>query len=229
MNRQKDEKERKETISCRQRFSEMNALAKGRSTDATQDEELEDLAELYAIIRACEKLERAYVQSQVGVDEYDTECQSLLSKFKTLKESLNLDVQTFMHASGLNDCRMARHRLINSGMPATAEHRASQTKGSVQAVQVAELFINALDTISLGERAASRVHPKLLELVTSLDSARYWLPPDFTTSGHLHTLRAWLHQLSNMHATDELNERDLQELSHKLEAAYTVFKNYLNQ
>jgi ESCRT-I complex subunit VPS28 len=193
------------------------------------EDEVDDTAELYAIIRACEKLERAYVQSQVGVDEYDRECQSVLAKFKTLCESLAIDGERFMRSWGLDDCRKARHRLLNSGMPATAEHRTSQKKGSVQAVQVAELFINALDALSLGERAASRVHPKLLELVTSLDNARHWLPPDFASSEHLTTLRIWLQQLSSMHATEELSERDSQELSHMVEAAYHVFKGYLNQ
>lgn len=189
------------------------------------EDEVEDSAELYALIRATEKLEKAYVQSLMGAQEYERECQSLLAKFKTLKGSIESDVDPFMRHWGLSDCRKARHRLLYSGVPATVEHRIPPGTSN-QAVAVAEQFITTSDTITLGYRAANRVHPQLLALVSSLEGAR-WLPRGFESE--VKKLRGWLEKVSEMHATQELPEADSEQLNLDLENAFTVFKQSLGQ
>lgn len=82
------------------------------------------LADLYAILKTTEKLERAYVRDDISAKDYEPACQKLIAQFRTLWETLRdkvPDVEQFM-ASYNMQCPMAAKRLIHSGLPATVEH-----------------------------------------------------------------------------------------------------------
>lgn len=49
-------------------------------------------ADLYAILKTTEKLERAYVRDAIHAKEYEPACQKLIGQFKTLWESLRDEV-----------------------------------------------------------------------------------------------------------------------------------------
>ena len=57
-----------------------------RTTD--ERKRYDDFATLYALARALEKLERAYVRSSVDAKAYERACVDLTSKFKTLRSVL---------------------------------------------------------------------------------------------------------------------------------------------
>jgi hypothetical protein len=57
-------------------------------------------ADLYAIIKTTEKLERAYVRDLITAQEYEPACQKLIAQFKTLWSSMRETVgglQDVMH------------------------------------------------------------------------------------------------------------------------------------
>ena len=45
-------------------------------------------ADLYAILKTTEKLERAYVRDAVTAKDYELQCSKLIGQYKTLWESL---------------------------------------------------------------------------------------------------------------------------------------------
>lgn len=47
-------------------------------------------ADLYAIIKATEKLERAYVRDVVSAQEYESSCEKLIAQFKVLWGSMQV-------------------------------------------------------------------------------------------------------------------------------------------
>jgi hypothetical protein len=50
-------------------------------------------ADLFAIIKATEKLERAYVRDAIGPEEYEVACERLIQQFKVLHGSLRTAVR----------------------------------------------------------------------------------------------------------------------------------------
>jgi len=108
-------------------------------------------ADLYAIVKTTEKLERAYVRDVISAKDYEPLCEKLIAQFRTLWETLRTearhspaavctptldlqgaesgaatrgqvpDVQAFMAEYNMQ-CPMAAKRLIYSGLPATVEH-----------------------------------------------------------------------------------------------------------
>lgn len=126
------------------------------TTPAEQDK-YASFADLYAIIKSVEKLEKAYVRDAVRPDEYEKACLDLIAKFKTLRTALRddgvPDVEHFM-ATYKMDCASAAQRLLRSGLPATIEHGKPRAAGGASdAAAVAEAtqhFITAMDVLKLG-------------------------------------------------------------------------------
>ncbi|KAG5622868.1 hypothetical protein H5410_008086, partial [Solanum commersonii] len=94
--------------------------------DKREREMYENFAELFAIIKATEKLEKAYVRDIISPAEYEAECQKLIAHFKTLSSTLKDTVPSIeqFHDTYKMDCPAALNRLVTSGVPATVEHRA---------------------------------------------------------------------------------------------------------
>lgn len=85
--------------------------------------QFEDLADLYAIIKATEHLEKAYARDAVDADEYTKACMKLLSQFKSTESALTgVDVEAFIKTYSLEAPR-AVDRLIRAGVPATTLHK----------------------------------------------------------------------------------------------------------
>lgn len=91
-------------------------------------EVIDTLGDLYGLIFAIDKLEKAYFKDDILPEEYTKECTQLLSKFKALKQAAEDalpagGIDEFMTIYSL-DCKAARKR-IQIGVPATIEHGAS--------------------------------------------------------------------------------------------------------
>eukprot|EP00894_Picocystis_sp_ML_P002220 jgi/Pico_ML_1/52737/g3401.t1 len=168
----------------------------------------EDFADLFAIIKTTEKLERAYVRDAVSANEYEPACQKLLAQFKTLSASLKNtvpDVERFIQTYNL-DCPLATRRLIHVGMPATLElGRAGVPESRNSAVSVAETvqyFITAMDSLKLNMVAVDQVFPILSDLLQSMHRVAE-LKPDF--AGKI-KMKEWITKLHAMPASQELQE-----------------------
>jgi ESCRT-I complex subunit VPS28 len=195
--------------------------------DKRERELLESYADLYAIIRATEKMERAYVRDLVSAADYETECLKLISQFNTLSSSLAglVTIPRFVQAYRL-DCPAALNRLLQSGVPATVELRASSsvpasTAASATAIaQCVQSFITAMDAVKLNMLANDQVRPLLHELSTSMARLGPMLPPDF--EGKVKA-NEWLAKLHKMGAADELTEQQARQLNFDLDSAYAAF------
>jgi hypothetical protein len=78
--------------------------------------QIDDLADLYSIIKATEALEAAYTRDAVTPDAYEAECKRLISQFKTTESALVSsglisDVDSFMTEYAVDTPR-ARNRLL---------------------------------------------------------------------------------------------------------------------
>ncbi|XP_010905110.1 vacuolar protein sorting-associated protein 28 homolog 1 [Elaeis guineensis] len=195
--------------------------------DKREREMLDSFADLYAIIKTTEKLEKAYVRDLVSSAEYEAECLKLIAQFKTLSSSLREavpSVERFAEAYKM-DCPAALNRLLVSGVPATVEHRASSASSAASsAAAVAECvqhFITAMDSLKLNMVAVDQVHPLLSDLSSSLAKLGGGiLPPDF--EGRV-KVREWLARLAKMGAADELTEQQARQLHFDLESSYNAF------
>ncbi|KAI3693507.1 hypothetical protein L1987_76450 [Smallanthus sonchifolius] len=115
----------------------------------------DNFAELYAIIKATENLEKAYVRDIIPSTNYEIECQKLIAHFKTLSSTLKDTIPSIerFHDTYKMDCPAAMNRLIISGVPATVEHRAAAATSWVTSAAVVaacvQNFITTMDSLKL--------------------------------------------------------------------------------
>lgn len=193
--------------------------------DKRERDMYDNLADLFAIMKATEKLEKAYVRDIISPSEYEIECQKLIAQFKTLGSTLKGIIPSIerFHDTYKMDCPAALNRLLISGIPATVEHRAAAAmSSSTSAPVVAECvqnFITAMDSLKLNMIAVDQVHPLLSDLSGSLNKLNI-LGPDF--EGKV-KMREWIARLSKMGAADELTEQQARQLHFDLESSYNSF------
>lgn len=193
--------------------------------DKREREMYDNFADLYAIIKATEKLEKAYVRDIISSSDYEPECLKLIAQFKTLASSLRNTVPSLEQFAETYkmDCPAALNRLLVAGVPATVEHRSSISgSASSSAATVAECvqnFITAMDSLKLNMVAVDQVHPLLADLSASLNKLGI-LPPEF--EGKV-KMKEWIARLAKMGAADELTEQQARQLHFDLESAYNAF------
>eukprot|EP00245_Coleochaete_scutata_P007543 TRINITY_DN22995_c0_g1_i1.p1 TRINITY_DN22995_c0_g1~~TRINITY_DN22995_c0_g1_i1.p1 ORF type:complete len:230 (-),score=52.33 TRINITY_DN22995_c0_g1_i1:523-1161(-) len=191
-----------------------------------EKEMYEDFANLYAIIKTTEKLEKAFVRSTISEADYEPACLNLITQFRSLRNSIKEmvpDWERFVVTYKM-DCPAAVHRL-KVGVPATMEHKLSAPSKN-DAVAVAETvqhYITTMDSLKLNMVAVDQVHPLLTDLLGSLNRVQQ-LPPDF--EGKV-KVKDWLTKLYNMGASEELNDSEARQLLFDLESSYTAFMNSL--
>ncbi|KAI3984934.1 hypothetical protein MKX01_004702 [Papaver californicum] len=193
--------------------------------DKRYREMYENFADLYAIIKSTEKLEKAYVRDLISSAEYEPECLKLIAQFKTLTSTLKVTVPSvyrFMDTYKM-DCPAALNRLVTSGVPATVEHNqasAGANNTSAEAVvECVQYSITAMDILKLNMYVVDQVHPVLADLLASLKELSI-LPPDF--EGRV-KMKEWIGRLSKMGAADELTEQQSRQLHFDLESSYNLF------
>ncbi|XP_038886237.1 vacuolar protein sorting-associated protein 28 homolog 2-like isoform X4 [Benincasa hispida] len=193
--------------------------------DKREREMYDNFVELYAIIKATEKLEKAYIRDIIPSSDYETECFKLIAHFKTLASTLKdtvPSIELFADTYKM-DCPAAINRLVITGVPATVEHRAaaaaSATTSAAIVAECVQNFITAMDSLKLNMVAVDQVHPLLSDLSASLNKLTI-LPPDFEGKTKM---KEWLGRLSKMDAADELTEQQARQLHFDLESSYNSF------
>uniref|UniRef100_A0A7R9TKW7 Vacuolar protein sorting-associated protein 28 homolog n=1 Tax=Prasinoderma coloniale TaxID=156133 RepID=A0A7R9TKW7_9VIRI len=193
-------------------------------------EHYENSADLFAIIKSAEKLEKAFQRDAVTTAEYEAACSKLIAQFKTVRSALGksvADVESFMATYNMH-CPYARQRLLVSGMPATIEHsvRAASQADNAQAAKAAaectQFFITAMDALKMNMVAVDTVHPLLTDVVGSLNRLR--LKGSFEG---LEKIKQWAATLNRRSAADELSEEEVRQLLFELETAYNAFHTML--
>ncbi|KAL8524563.1 hypothetical protein ACS0TY_014237 [Phlomoides rotata] len=124
----------------------------------------DNFTELFAIIKATEKLEKSYVSNIISPAVYEVECQKLIAHFKIVSSTLKDIVPSIQRCQNTYkmDCPSTLNHLVTSGVPATVEHKAAaSTTATTSAAIVAECvqnFITHMDSLNLNIVAVEQVH-----------------------------------------------------------------------
>eukprot|EP00976_Prorocentrum_cordatum_P092210 1188838-Prorocentrum_minimum.AAC.2 len=194
-------------------------------TTKKEKEIINNKADLFALIKTVDRLEKAYVRDAISAKEYETTCLNMIAKFKTLMGTMQDQVPSVMDFIKMYhmECPAAVNRLLVSGIPATIEHgnsgRSSTAGGGGSEVFVAEtvqLFITTMDALKINMTAVDNLYPLLTDLVQSMNKLVF-LEPEF--EGKV-KIKEWLARLNNMRASDELSEDESRQLLFNLESSY---------
>jgi ESCRT-I complex subunit VPS28 len=190
----------------------------------------DELGTFYQIIRVTEALESAFSKDAVSEEDYTTECNKLISQFKSTEAALKRagiikSAKDFIDEYQF-DCHRAVERLIDIGVPATVAH-AQQTGssggGAKQAAAATEAFITLLDSLQVGQRGVEDVKPLVQTLCLALDRVDC-LPPKFAP---ILEMRKWLAKLHQMRAVEQLSTDDCQQLIMDINSHYISYTNAL--
>jgi len=197
------------------------------SKTSTERQNTDNLADLFAIVVALDRLEAAYVKDSVPVDSYQKSCQKLLAQYKTQKEVVGVlvpDLESFMKDYSMN-CRAAANR-IAQGVPATIMHGGGKDENKGKELSVfhaVQHFITTMDALKLAMKAVDQLHPNLSDLMDSLNKVAD-LPPDHESRTKV---KEWLVKLNSMKAHDELSDDDLRQMSFDLDTSYAAFHRFI--
>mmetsp|Transcript_9913 Transcript_9913/g.28148 ORF Transcript_9913/g.28148 Transcript_9913/m.28148 type:complete len:219 (-) Transcript_9913:108-764(-) len=199
-------------------------------SDVRQRRKFEDLADFYAILKATEQLERAYISSAITQSEYTQECNKLIGQFKTSEKALQsagaiTSTKDFIYEYQL-DVPRAVERLVESGVPATTiYHTTAEAGGGAAIAETTQTIITAMDALKLEQRAVDDIHPLISDVMGSITKVPD-LPKDFTG---LAKTQEWLVTLNQMRAADEIDEDQARQLIFDLELVYTSFVDWLKK
>lgn len=189
-------------------------------------EKYDNMADLYAIIKTVEHLEKAYVKDAVTAEEYEPACAKLIAQYRTACGLVEMKVEDFVAMYKL-DCPAAMKRLT-AGIPATMEHRTGTAAGggNQQAVvaQVVQHFITALDTVRLGNGdqgnvSVDQILPYLRDILDALNKMPA-LSPDFVGKVKV---KEWIMTLTPLSASYQLSDDQVRQISFDLESSHDAF------
>mgnify|MGYP001838029103 CR=1 FL=1 len=189
-------------------------------------EKYDNMADLYAIIKTVEHLEKAYVKDAVTAEEYEPACTKLIAQYRTACGLVEMNVDEFAALYKL-DCPAALKRL-KAGIPATMEHRTGTAAGggNQQAVvaQVVQHFITALDTVRLGNGdqgnvSVDQILPYLRDILDALNKMPA-LSPDFVGKVKV---KEWIMTLTPLSASYQLSDDQVRQISFDLESSHDAF------
>jgi len=196
------------------------------ATTRQEREQYNTLSELYSVIYATERLEKAFIKDSITEQEYTQQCLMLIQKFKSLRNMINTSVEDFMQTYKLN-CPAAKHRLLVMGAPETVK---KDQMGKVSGKDVAECtqyFITLMDTLKLEMHSMDQIHPQLTEVVNSINRIFSTVSEIDKKYPEKKILVNWLSVLNNMKADDDLDDSQTRQLSFDLDRAYNKFHQVL--
>ncbi|NWU88208.1 VPS28 protein, partial [Onychorhynchus coronatus] len=172
--------------------------------NAREREKYDNMAELFAVVKTLQALEKAYIKDCVSPNEYTAACSRLLVQFKAaLKQVQGSEISSiddFCRKFRL-DCPLAMER-IKEDRPITIKDDKGNlnrciadivsvrlrgvgvTGGGegvipvIPAILFPQLFITVMDKLRLEIRAMDEIQPDLRELMETMNRMSH-LPPDF--------------------------------------------------
>ncbi|XP_006038351.1 vacuolar protein sorting-associated protein 28 homolog [Alligator sinensis] len=191
--------------------------------NAREREKYDNMAELFAVVKTMQALEKAYIKDCVSPNEYTAACSRLLvqykAAFKQVQGSEISSIDEFCRKFRL-DCPLAMER-IKEDRPITIKDTSSPY---VPWLGEPSLFITVMDKLRLEIRAMDEIQPDLRELMETMNRMSH-LPPDFEGR---QKVNQWLQTLSGMSASDELDDSQVRQMLFDLESAYNAFNRFLH-
>lgn len=191
--------------------------------NAREREEVDNRANVFALIQTIQALEKAYIKDAVAPSDYTKQCNILLvqfnAAFKLIKEKYPT-VEDFTRRY-LLDCPAALER-IKEGRPITVKDDRGNVSKSI--AEIVSLFITVMDRLRLEIHAMDELYPDVKELYETM-SRMSSLPSSFEGKTKV---KKWLDTLNSMQASDELSEDQVRQMLFDLESAYNDFNRFLS-
>ncbi|XP_016072134.1 PREDICTED: vacuolar protein sorting-associated protein 28 homolog isoform X1 [Miniopterus natalensis] len=192
--------------------------------NAREREKYDNMAELFAVVKTMQALEKAYIKDCVTPNEYTAACSRLLVQYKAafrqVQGSEISSIDEFCRKFRL-DCPLAMER-VREDRPITIKDDKGNLNRCI--ADVVSLFITVMDKLRLEIRAMDEIQPDLRELMETMHRMSH-LPPDFEGR---QTVSQWLQTLSGMSASDELDDSQVRQMLFDLESAYNAFNRFLH-
>uniref|UniRef100_G3VZR8 Vacuolar protein sorting-associated protein 28 homolog n=2 Tax=Sarcophilus harrisii TaxID=9305 RepID=G3VZR8_SARHA len=192
--------------------------------NAREREKYDNMAELFAVVKTMQALEKAYIKDCVTPNEYTAACSRLLvqykAAFKQVQGSEINSIDEFCRKFRL-DCPLAMER-IKEDRPITIKDDKGNLNRCI--ADIVSLFITVMDKLRLEIRAMDEIQPDLRELMETMNRMSH-LPPDFEGR---QKVSQWLQTLSGMSAADELDDSQVRQMLFDLESAYNAFNRFLH-
>ncbi|XP_077665791.1 vacuolar protein sorting-associated protein 28 homolog isoform X2 [Eretmochelys imbricata] len=138
----------------------------------------DNMAELFAVVKTMQALEKAYIKDCVSPNEYTAACSRLLvqykAAFKQVQGSEIGSIDEFCRKFRL-DCPLAMER-IKEDRPITIKDDKGNLNRCI--ADIVSLFITVMDKLRLEIRAMDEIQPDLRELMETMNRMSH-LPPDF--------------------------------------------------
>ncbi|KAM4865525.1 vacuolar protein sorting-associated protein 28 homolog isoform 2-T2 [Thomomys bottae] len=138
----------------------------------------DNMAELFAVVKTMQALEKAYIKDCVTPNEYTAACSRLLVQYKAafrqVQGSEINSIDEFCRKFRL-DCPLAMER-IREDRPITIKDDKGNLNRCI--ADVVSLFITVMDKLRLEIRAMDEIQPDLRELMETMHRMSH-LPPDF--------------------------------------------------
>ena len=188
------------------------------SNDEREQYELH--ADLYCLVVAIEKVEKAYTRSSMSAADYEKQCKMLLTKYKGIFDVVKGGVGTIQQflAEYRSSYPTAVAR-IQAGVPLTSDDGQGVASGQ-SILEAGQYMITCVDSLKMGQVSADTLHPILSDIVTAV--ARVY--PDLSELG---PIRGWLRLVNGMRAAEELNEDQVRQCQHDIELTYGAFSRRL--
>ncbi|KAK5855093.1 hypothetical protein PBY51_005228 [Eleginops maclovinus] len=184
----------------------------------------DNMAELFAVVKTLQALEKAYIKDCVTPNEYTASCSRLLVQYKAaFKQVQGSDVGSiddFCRKYRL-DCPLAMER-IKEDRPITIKDDKGNLNRCI--ADIVSLFITVMDKLRLEIRAMDEIQPDLRELMETMNRMSN-MPPDSEAKDKV---SLWLTTLSSMSASDELDDNQVRQMLFDLESAYNAFNRFLH-
>lgn len=195
---------------------------------SAEREKYEDLADIYAILRTLDFLERAFIKDTIASEDYVRECDRLIARFKLAKNRVgaeDFDMDSFMEEYGMT-CRSAKYRLkkgFNAIVETGGGSSQERTNKPKDAAECTQAFITLSDAIELGDNSKDQLLPGLMRIMAVLNRFTDLSP---TFKGR-EKLSEWITKLSEMDAIDTLDDGDIANLKLDLETEREAFQHAL--
>ncbi|CAM5107401.1 unnamed protein product [Natator depressus] len=171
--------------------------------NAREREKYDNMAELFAVVKTMQALEKAYIKDCVSPNECTLQpapgsWSSTKLPFKQVQGSEIGSIDEFCRKFRL-DCPLAMER-IKEDRPITIKDDKGNLNRCI--ADIVSLFITGMDKLRLEIELWMRIQPDLRELMETMNRMSH-LPPDFEGR---QKVNQWLQTLSGMSASDELDD-----------------------
>mmetsp|Transcript_10650 Transcript_10650/g.21441 ORF Transcript_10650/g.21441 Transcript_10650/m.21441 type:complete len:278 (+) Transcript_10650:2136-2969(+) len=187
--------------------------------DQAERRKVDEGAQLFAILKATDHLEKAFLDGLCTPEQYERECGTLILHYQEKADALQYkpeDVHRFIAEYHMSVESGIRRLLI--GKPATHGLKTDEKvikRGKIIA-SISGLFVTVMDYIEMGNKSADQVEPALTDLVSNM--MKFGIPFDGKDK-----IEQWLSVVKDMPAHGELNDQQTRSISRDLLQAYNGF------